>query len=67
MFQFNFGTYQVVKFQDRRPRRAAECSDGDNVKVGLKEKQVTESGDRIGYESGMHADNTRWRHQEEKL
>ncbi|PQQ19127.1 putative serine/threonine-protein kinase [Prunus yedoensis var. nudiflora] len=52
---------------DRRPRRAAECSDGDNVKVGLKEKQVTESGDCIGYESGMHADNTRWRHQEEKL
>ncbi|CAB4287407.1 unnamed protein product [Prunus armeniaca] len=52
---------------DRRSRRAAECSDGDNVKVGLKEKQVTESGDSIGCESGMHADNTRWRHQEEKL
>lgn len=67
MFQFNFGTYQVVKFQDRKSRRAAECSDGDNVKVGLKEKQVTESGDSIGYESGMHADNTRWRHQEERL
>ncbi|ONH96480.1 hypothetical protein PRUPE_7G131700 [Prunus persica] len=52
---------------DRKSRRVAECSDGDNVKVGLKEKQVTESGDSIGYESGMHADNTRWRHQEERL
>lgn len=42
------------------------CSDVDNVKDGLKENQLTESGDCSVYESGMCSDKTRWRHREEK-
>ncbi|KAM1606504.1 hypothetical protein ACFX1Z_027203 [Malus domestica] len=38
---------------DRRSKRDAEHLDGDNVKNGPKEKQVTEPGDSSGYERGI--------------
>ncbi|KAL6224825.1 hypothetical protein ACLB2K_003680 [Fragaria x ananassa] len=51
---------------DGRSIRGLGGSDADNVKNGLKKKQVTESGDSSGYENGMRADKIRQRHEEEK-
>ncbi|KAH7520195.1 hypothetical protein FEM48_Zijuj08G0118500 [Ziziphus jujuba var. spinosa] len=52
---------------DRRTAKDIRNATGDTTDNGLKEKQLTESGDYSGNGNGIHTDETRWRNQEEKL